>query len=289
MKIVHDHAGIVFTFRWNMRSRCAENRDHERPEYAHETLPLDSRYSNRCLQHQWWPPMIQFEDRAVAFIDILGFKQLVNQAALSATDLAKLNDLVALLGAVIPFLDGEVQSSVPQHLIPRHLCISDCIILSAPLQVSFDEHKNYSGLEILVMRVIQVTQLFLDFGYLVRGGIEIGKVWHTESNIVGPAYQEALRLEQTAKMPRVILSDSATQLWRTSGESVGNRMCIAYQGQCIVNSLHSYYIPARFNGNISAAYDRYSSIVTHNLNAGLNPAYHSKWQWMQQYLADAEQ
>jgi hypothetical protein len=33
-KYVHDHAGIVFTFRWNMRSRCAGNRDHERPEYA---------------------------------------------------------------------------------------------------------------------------------------------------------------------------------------------------------------------------------------------------------------
>jgi hypothetical protein len=33
-KIVHDHAGIVFTFRWNLRSLCAGNRDHDRPEYA---------------------------------------------------------------------------------------------------------------------------------------------------------------------------------------------------------------------------------------------------------------
>lgn len=33
-KIVHDHAGIVFTIRWNMRSRCDGKRDHERPEYA---------------------------------------------------------------------------------------------------------------------------------------------------------------------------------------------------------------------------------------------------------------
>jgi len=39
-KYVHDHAGIVFTFRWNLRSRCAGNRDHERPEYAIKRLPL---------------------------------------------------------------------------------------------------------------------------------------------------------------------------------------------------------------------------------------------------------
>jgi hypothetical protein len=232
--------------------------------------------------------MIQFEDKAVAFIDVLGFKALVNKAALSASDLPQLDQLVQLLGMVIPYLDGSVEKSVPQHLIPRHLCISDCIILSAPLHVSFDEHKNYSGLEILVMRVIQVTQLLLDFGYLVRGAIEVGKVWHVDTNIVGPAYQEAYRLEPSAKMPRVILSAAATQLWRTSGESAGNRMCINYEGQYIVNGLHSYYIPARFGGDISAAFNRYAAVVTHNLNAGLDPDCHSKWEWMLQYLTYAK-
>jgi hypothetical protein len=33
-KIVHDRAGIVFTFPWRLRSRCAGNRVHKRPEYA---------------------------------------------------------------------------------------------------------------------------------------------------------------------------------------------------------------------------------------------------------------
>src|SRR5882757_10562280 len=34
-KIVHDHTGIVCTFRWNLRSRCAGNRDHEEPTRGH--------------------------------------------------------------------------------------------------------------------------------------------------------------------------------------------------------------------------------------------------------------
>jgi hypothetical protein len=35
-KNVHDHAGIEFTFSWNPRSRCAGNRDHDRPSRAAE-------------------------------------------------------------------------------------------------------------------------------------------------------------------------------------------------------------------------------------------------------------
>ena len=34
VEIVHDQTGIVFTFRWNLRSRCAGNRDHDGPQYA---------------------------------------------------------------------------------------------------------------------------------------------------------------------------------------------------------------------------------------------------------------
>jgi hypothetical protein len=33
-KIDHDHDGIVFTYPWNPRSRCAGNREHHAPEYA---------------------------------------------------------------------------------------------------------------------------------------------------------------------------------------------------------------------------------------------------------------
>jgi hypothetical protein len=47
--------------------------------------------------------MIQFEDRAVAFIDVLGFKRLVNKASLGTSDLWKLNELVALLGSSYRF------------------------------------------------------------------------------------------------------------------------------------------------------------------------------------------
>jgi hypothetical protein len=44
-KNVHDHPGIVFTSRWNPRSPCAGNREHDRPEYAQK--------NSHCIWVHW--------------------------------------------------------------------------------------------------------------------------------------------------------------------------------------------------------------------------------------------
>jgi hypothetical protein len=55
-KIVHDHAGIVFTFNWNLCSRCAGNREHHAPscsaahDGAHAQLPVMR--SRMCLSRK---------------------------------------------------------------------------------------------------------------------------------------------------------------------------------------------------------------------------------------------
>ena len=124
---------------------------------------------------------IEFEERAVAFLDVLGFSSLVTSAASCPSDLEELQELVSLLSSVVPYLDQGVSKTVPVHLIPEHTYISDSIILSAPLKD--DAMKSYNGLNILVMRCIQLTHHFLKAGYLLRGGISTGKVWHNKSNM----------------------------------------------------------------------------------------------------------
>jgi len=155
---------------------------------------------------------LKFEDRAVAFIDVLGFKTLVNGAAKCEKQRQKLSRLVSLLSSAVPHLDAQVDPFVAPHLIPRHIYISDSIILSAPLSDS--KRTDYDGLSIVVMRVIQLSHYLLGEGYLTRGGIAIGSVWHTNNNIVGPAYQEAYQLEQNGNEPIVVLSAAAAKRWR---------------------------------------------------------------------------
>jgi hypothetical protein len=185
-------------------------------------------------------------------------------------------------------LDFGVEETVPSDLIPKHIYISDSIILSAPLRVRFDHMRNYSGLDILVMRAIQVSHALLNAGYLVRGGIAVGPLWHSLSNVVGTAYQEAYALERRSWEPRIVLSEEAARLWQSSGPSTGSRMCIDYDGAFMVNGLHDYYVPAKFERNIQQAFRHYEAVAIANLLAGLGSREVQKWTWMTKYIADEQ-
>jgi len=223
---------------------------------------------------------IEFEERAVAFIDVLGFSPLVNSAALNPTALEELQKLVNLLSSVVPYLDESVSKAVPIHLIPEHTYISDSIILSAPLKD--DAMKSYNGLHIVVMRCIQLTHHFLKAGYLLRGGISTGKVWHNKSNIVGPAYQEAYELEKTGCNPCIVLSEPAKAMW----EGYGSRMCVINEDNiAMVNGLHDYYIPGNSErGVIEKTFDEYQQLVTRRISSQLSENARAKWDWFNKYL-----
>lgn len=224
---------------------------------------------------------IEFEDRAVAFIDVLGFSSLVTSAASDSNALTELQMLVNTLSSAVPYLDQGVSKTVPVHLIPEHTYISDSIILSAPLKD--DAMKNYNGLSLVVMRCIQLTHHFLKAGYLLRGGISTGKVCHNKSNIVGPAYQEAYELEHKGNHPCIVLSESAKALWK----GYGSRMCVVNEDNiAMVNGLHDYYILGNTErGVIEKAFNEYQTLATQRINSQLPEKAEAKWKWFYDYLA----
>lgn len=224
---------------------------------------------------------ITFEKRAVAFIDVLGFKSVVNQATQGSNKIAELEELIGILSSAVPSLDGSVDASVPDDLIPKHIYISDSIILSAPLTA--EKMKRYDGLSIIVMRVIQLTHILLNKGYLIRGGISVGDVWHTESNIVGAAYQDAYAIENQAIVPCVKLSSDAREHW-SKIEPLENKMCLDYKGCFMVNGLHDSYIPDKSHGASERAFQTYAGIVNKNIEGQHPECVRYKWWWFKQYL-----
>jgi hypothetical protein len=225
---------------------------------------------------------INFENRAVAFIDVLGFKDLVNNACKNATSMNNLQSLIELLSSVVPALDKTVDNSVPARLIPEHTYISDTIILSAP--ISDDTVTSYNGLEILVMRCIQLTHYFLRSGYLLRGGIAVGKVWHEKSNIVGPGYHDAYLLEEKEDKPRIVLSENSLPHWK-KGFGNGSRMCIQKDGIIMVNGLYDAYIPGNTKPEvINKTYDEYERIAENAINSSLPQPAKDKWVWFREYI-----
>lgn len=224
---------------------------------------------------------IIFEDCAVAFIDVLGFKNVVQTAAMQSSHLNILNDLVTLLESTVPSLDAQVSPLVHPSLKPKFIYISDSIILSAPIASS--HMPTYNGLNIVVMRAIQIAHALLEKGFILSGGIDIGKVWHSTNNIVGPAYIGAYSLQSSLAPPCVALSDAAAQLWSTTPNAASS-MCIDRPHRKIVNITHDFYTPNNHvHGVIDARIDNYKTDAVNNVSK-LKGRPRRKWQWHSAFL-----
>lgn len=142
---------------------------------------------------------INYQDSYVAFIDVLGFKSLVNSQ--KDEDKDKLESYLGIVNEAVTYL-----KKIPSKNNIGSIIISDSIILSVP-QAQRNE-KNIDRLRHLCVAV-GIIQLHLSLKNIwVRGAISSGKAHFDSSDnqIIGPAYIKSYLLEkELAKYPRVIL------------------------------------------------------------------------------------
>ena len=150
--------------------------------------------------------MIHSEDRIIAFIDILGFKELI-QCAEKTNDYTKLANLIEesieLFNDLNPINDFQFTQ------------FSDSFVLSCR-SFGFDD-------SMLFMTHLQdLINLFLPKKILLRGGITIGKVVHTEKVLMGIGMIRAYELEnQLATYPRIIIDNDLIDYWNGYFYSAG--------------------------------------------------------------------
>lgn len=176
---------------------------------------------------------MNYENRLIAFIDILGFKEIVKQ---SETDSSK----VDLIYSVLDYLkDWEVSKSWDLRLIEieedaqkkgienfdirgktNSTSFSDSIVVS----VKVDENVNEMT-STLIVNLAYIGAILLEKGILFRGGLTIGNVIHNENGTVfGQGLIDAYKLESnSAKYPRIILSDKLLRQLNYPLESKRNR------------------------------------------------------------------
>ena|SRR5271157_4246405 len=124
--------------------------------------------------------MVGFSDRAVAFLDVLGFKRLIEDAEASPAGFSKLVGLKTVLEGHVRFDNDTLAPTVPMDVHPKYIFISDSIIMSAPLQ-----HGKYDGLDIVVLKCIEVAQKLLESGHLLRGGISVCRFRRSRPGVTG--------------------------------------------------------------------------------------------------------
>lgn len=140
---------------------------------------------------------VEYEERVVAFFDILGWRKAVEDSG-AKPELRRmlLNAVWWLAARVGEYVEVETTESPSRD---EYAQFSDSLIVSFP-------YTDYRDTQRLVTFVTEFQSSMLMLGLPLRGGVTVGPLFHTGAIAFGPAMNRAYFLEsKVAKMPRVII------------------------------------------------------------------------------------
>lgn len=131
-----------------------------------------------------------YREKYVAFIDMLGFSNLVRAAA---GDAAKQNKVVSVIERL-----KDTGCSDPRRGVQISY-FSDCLVISGD--------RTPDGLSSVLFNIMIIAENLLVVDVLIRGGLTIGEIHHDEQFMFGPGMLEAYDMERfEAKHPSVLVS-----------------------------------------------------------------------------------
>ncbi|REE07626.1 hypothetical protein DFQ09_1176 [Winogradskyella pacifica] len=145
---------------------------------------------------------MNYENRICCFIDILGFKQHLNQTINSAGEdnIEKIKSIQSILNLSksITSDTGLSKSKIVTHF-------SDSIVIS----YKYDEESQLFS---TLLNLLYVSMELANKGFLTRGGVAIGKLIHTDEVVFGPALVDAYNIEsKLSKYPRIIVDKNVIE------------------------------------------------------------------------------
>jgi hypothetical protein len=164
------------------------------------------------------PTQPLYQDRIIAFVDILGFKSIIKQsehnhekvkAIIKSLEFLKSSEKTNKWNLALIEIEEDAQKrGLEKFDISSSICctcFSDTIVVSAEVS---DNNIDYVT-STLVANLAYLCVTLLDEGVLVRGAITTGKLIHSSNGLLlGPALIQAYELEvNTAKFPRIIFSN----------------------------------------------------------------------------------
>ncbi len=216
-----------------------------------------------------------YKTRVVAFIDILGFKDLISQLPQDPDIHFRIHRALSRIKVIekfteLPHLENSIEVSV----------FSDSIAISS-------EEKNIESL-FWTVGFLQADLLCL--GVLVRGGIAIGKTTHSSGLLYGEGMIEAHDLEQQAHFPRVVVASDVVR----KNQNLKKWLIVDKFGFASVN-------PFKFDAMVGGAEDLaadgydprfcyYKEVRSHLINKLTTlkaPRHLEKWKWMAEYFNEA--
>ena len=141
----------------------------------------------------------QYENRQLAYVDILGWSEACCNPKKSADELYKVLEPIYQPseeyneGQRIKIRnEGDTRRPSLKH---RYGVFSDCFVFSVPIG---------SGTNGMLFEVAKIARKLLSEGFLCRGAVIQGSVFHQDNLIFGPDMVRAVNLEKKTCYPRIL-------------------------------------------------------------------------------------
>lgn len=230
-----------------------------------------------------------YTERIVAFIDILGFKKLVERSLHSPEAAQRIYRALQLIYQRKE--DNEATGFMGMQKYGVEVAVfSDSVVISYPVDYS-------GGLFFVLLDVIHLQLELMGLGILIRGGIAIGPLYHNGQIVYGPAMNQAYLLESVyAVYPRIILDEqtAVNGTLKTCAQGHTVQMEAEYIDACIRRDKDGFYYLdiLRQDSELSDFGDEYyywlktvRKIIVQGLNDNMtDKRIYDKYVWMKNYF-----
>lgn len=195
----------------------------------------------------------QMKECCVAFIDILGFKNMVSKDIDSVVLALRYIEMFCNSffkfpsretgRATFPFeyrpeynydySDNQEESSEEEMNKPTVTMFSDSVVISQPFDSFFDISE-------FVEFISKIQYTLLTEGILIRGGISTGTLYHSDKYLFGSAIVSAYNLEdKKAIYPRIIIDE---RLMQEINRIIENKFEQSYKDYFLFNGEKYYWV-----------------------------------------------
>ncbi|KFN38722.1 MAG: hypothetical protein JU82_10410 [Sulfuricurvum sp. MLSB] len=144
---------------------------------------------------------VQYEDRIVIFLDVLGWGNLVEKSVENTDVLTNIANIAYNAKDMSENLNSEKEFP----LFSRVTNFSDSLVISLSIDDLYPQR-----IEFFLMPLISAA---LHAGMFIRGGITRGAIYHDNNMVFGPALNKAYQLEsKDANYPRIIIDESVHEI-----------------------------------------------------------------------------
>lgn len=250
---------------------------------------------------------IKYERRIVAFIDILGFKEIVKQSEYDTTK-------IELLYSVLDYLKDwetsekwdlkfvEIEEDAQKRGVDNFdirgktnsTSFSDSIVVSVKVNDNVNEMTST-----LVVNLAYIGAILMEKGILFRGGLTIGNIIHNENGTVfGQGLIDAYLLEtKSAKYPRIILSDKLIKELNYPIDTKRNRYpyhqyidrfndgCVGFHQMIYYQVIESW--TEMTAEKLTSSLESIRKVIVNGLDASFeNPEVYEKYRWLKEQYND---